>query len=186
MNNASDTKVFPSVPLPLPPYLAILEADITQRQVDAVVNAANRHLAGGGGVDGAIHRAAGMEALQKACKALGGCPTGEAKATPGFKLKAKWIIHAVGPQWQGGGAGEASLLASAYRNSLEVAAGLGCRSIAFPAISCGIYGYPAKQAALIARKAIEAFQAGPQALAKIELAFIEPELLVLTENVWVG
>ena len=170
----------------MPDYLTILKTDITERSVDAIVNAANTHLAGGGGVDGAIHRAAGAYELQKACKALGGCPRGEAKATPGFKLKAKWIIHAVGPQWHGGTEGESSLLASAYRNSLEVAARLGCRSVAFPAISCGIYGFPAKPAAQIARKAIEAFQAGPKALAKIELVFIDGDLMVLTEQVWAG
>lgn len=170
----------------LPPYLSILKADITQRPVDAVVNAANTHLAGGGGVDGAIHRAAGAYELQKACKALGGCPRGEAKATPGFKLEAKWIIHAVGPQWHGGTEGEPSLLSSAYRNSLELAAKLGCHSVAFPAISCGVYGYPAMPAAQIARKAIETFQAGPKALAKIELVFIDEDLMVLTEQVWAG
>jgi len=168
----------------LPSYLTIINADITQRPVDAVVNAANTHLAGGTGVDGAIHRAAGKEDLQKACKALGGCPRGEAKATPGFALKAKWIIHAVGPQWMGGVQGEPSLLASAYRNSLDLAASLGCRSIAFPAISCGVYGYPARQAAQIARESIEAFQAGPKALQKIELVFIDQEILDITDRVW--
>ena len=168
----------------LPPYLSILNADITQRPVDGVVNAANTYLAGGGGVDGAIHRAAGSEALQAACQVLGGCPVGEAKATPGFALKAKWIIHAVGPQWQGGSAGEPSLLASAYGNGLELAARLGCRSVAFPAISCGIYQYPAKQAAQIARRTIEAFQAGPTALAKIELVFIDSDLLEIADRTW--
>jgi O-acetyl-ADP-ribose deacetylase (regulator of RNase III) len=168
----------------MPSYLSILKADITQRPVDAIVNAANTHLAGGGGVDGAIHRAAGADDLQKACRALGGCPRGEAKATLGFALKAKWIIHAVGPQWTGGDQGEPSLLAGAYRNSLEVAAGLKCRSMALPAISCGIYGYPPKQAAVIARRSIEAFQAGPRALEKIELVFIEQELLDITLKVW--
>jgi O-acetyl-ADP-ribose deacetylase (regulator of RNase III) len=168
----------------LPVYLTIINADITQRPVDAIVNAANIHLAGGGGVDGAIHRAAGSADLQKACKALGGCPRGEAKATPGFALKAKWIIHAVGPQWMGGVQGEPSLLASAYGNSLEVAAGLGCRSIAFPAISCGIFGYPMEEAARVAKRIIEAFQTGPKALEKIELVFIDQKLLEITDHIW--
>ena len=124
--------------------------DITREQVDAVVNAANQALAGGGGVDGAIPRAAGRAELQAACRALGGCHTGDAKATPGFGLPARWIIHAVGPRWRGGEAGEAELLASCYRRSLAVADELGARSVAFPAISTGIYGYPPEEAARIA------------------------------------
>ena len=127
-----------------------VQGDITRQHVDAIVNAANSALAGGGGVDGAVHRAAGTAELQAACRAIGGCATGEAVATPGFKLAARWIIHAVGPRWRGGTAGEAELLASCYRRSLVVAAELGARSIAFPAISTGIYGYPADQAAAIA------------------------------------
>jgi O-acetyl-ADP-ribose deacetylase (regulator of RNase III) len=124
--------------------------DITTQQVDAIVNAANESLAGGGGVDGAIHRAAGASALHDACLALGGCPTGDAKATNGFGLQARWIIHAVGPRWRGGGRGEAELLASCYRRALEVADELGARRVAFPAISTGIYGYPPREAAEIA------------------------------------
>ena len=127
-----------------------VQGDITAQEVDAVVNAANQALAGGGGVDGAIHRAAGHRELQEACRALGGCPTGDAKATPGFRLPARWIIHAVGPRWRGGEKGEPEDLASCYRRSLEVADELGARSVAFPAISTGIYGYPPEEAARIA------------------------------------
>jgi O-acetyl-ADP-ribose deacetylase (regulator of RNase III) len=124
--------------------------DITTQEVDAIVNAANQKLMGGGGVDGVIHRAAGAADLHAACALLGDCPTGDAKATPGFKLPARWVIHAVGPRWRGGGHGEAELLASCYRRSLVVASELGARSIAFPAISTGIYGYPAADAAEVA------------------------------------
>ena len=127
-----------------------VKGDITREQVDAVVNAANQSLAGGGGVDGAIHRAAGATRLHAACAELGGCPTGDAKATPGFDLPARWIIHAVGPRYRDGAHGEPELLASAYRRSLEVADELGAKSVAFPAISTGIYGYPREDAARVA------------------------------------
>jgi len=129
--------------------LKVTRGDITQLEVDAIVNAANTSLLGGGGVDGAIHRAAGPGLLQ-ACRALQGCATGEAKATPGFRLPAKWVFHAVGPVWDGGGYGEAEHLAGCYRRALELAKEKGAKSIAFPAISTGIYGYPRRPAAEIA------------------------------------
>jgi len=127
-----------------------VHGDITAQDTDAIVNAANRQLQGGGGVDGAVHRAAGATELHAACADLGGCEPGDAKATPGFGLTARWIVHTVGPVWSGGTRGEPEVLASCYRRSLEVAAELGARSVAFPAISTGVYGYPPELAAGIA------------------------------------
>jgi O-acetyl-ADP-ribose deacetylase len=138
----------------VPPRLEAAAGDITTERVDAIVNAANRQLRGGGGVDGAIHRAAGADRLQAACRAIGGCPPGNAVVTDGFDLPARFVIHAVGPVWHGGDAGEAETLASCYRSSLSAADAVGARSIAFPAISTGVYGYPPEQAAEVAISAV--------------------------------
>jgi len=137
--------------------ITLVQGDITEQQVDAIVNAANESLLGGGGVDGAIHRAGGPEILAEA-RTLGGCATGDAKPTTSGHLPARWVIHAVGPVWRGGGQREAEQLVSAHRRTLEVARDLGARTVAFPAISCGIYGYPPELAAPVAVSVLDEFE----------------------------
>ena len=154
-----------------------IRADITRLNVDAIVNAANESLRGGGGVDGAIHRAAGPELLAY-CRGLGGCPTGEACITPGFRLPARHVIHTVGPVWQGGHHGEADLLASCYRNCLRLAVENALSTIAFPAISCGIYGYPVLEATRIAvRETRAALEAGPSSI-------VSAQFVCFGDDVW--
>lgn len=161
--------------------LKALQCDITHLAVDAIVNAANNSLLGGGGVDGAIHRAAGPELLE-ACRALGGCATGDAKITPGYALPARYVIHAVGPVWRGGNAGEAALLASCYTRAFELAAEYELRTLAFPAISCGVYGYPLAEAARIAiDSSLSALAANPE-VEEVTFALFDASALRVYED----
>jgi O-acetyl-ADP-ribose deacetylase (regulator of RNase III) len=159
-----------------PMRIEVRGADITKLQVDAIVNAANQSLLGGGGVDGAIHRAAGPELLEE-CRTLGGCATGQAKITKGYRLPARFVIHAVGPRYRDGRHGEPELLASCYSASLKLAAANGARSIAFPAISCGIYGYPIPDAARIAVRTVAEFLVTETSIGQVILACFGNDVL---------
>jgi O-acetyl-ADP-ribose deacetylase (regulator of RNase III) len=154
--------------------ITIIDGDITRLAVDAIVNAANRSLLGGGGVDGAIHRAAGPELLAE-CRNLGGCPTGEARITPGFRLPARYVIHTVGPVWNGGDHGEPELLARCYRSCFQLVREYGIKTIAFPAISTGVYGFPKKQAAAIAIAEIRQALADNPGIKEVLLVCFGPE-----------
>ena len=153
----------------------VIKSDITQLEVDAIVNAANKSLLGGGGVDGAIHRSAGSELLDE-CKTLGGCETGEAKLTKGYKLKASYVIHTVGPVWNGGTRGEDQLLTNCYKNSLQLANNISLKSIAFPAISTGVYRFPIDRACRIAIKSIRAYLKSDDSINEIYLVCFDRDV----------
>jgi O-acetyl-ADP-ribose deacetylase (regulator of RNase III) len=158
----------------MPIQISLIRGDITALKTDAIVNAANRSLLGGGGVDGAIHRAAGPSLLE-ACRKLNGCETGQAKITEGFRLPASYVIHTVGPVWQGGSNNEAQLLRACYMNSLRLAAENGLKSIAFPNISTGVYGFPREQAALIALGAVTGFMEDPGTVEQVIFVVFDPD-----------
>ena len=161
--------------------IEIVKGEITKEEVDAIVNAANNSLLGGGGVDGAIHNAAGPELLEY-CKIIAPCETGDAKLTPGFNLAAKYVIHTVGPVWQGGESNEASLLSSCYRNSLELADKNEIKTIAFPAISCGVYGYPHEEAALLSLYTIINYLNESDKIEVVKMVLFDDELYNVYDN----
>jgi O-acetyl-ADP-ribose deacetylase len=161
--------------------IRVLQTDITKLDVDAIVNAANSTLLGGGGVDGAIHRAAGFRLLAK-CMTLGGCPTGEARITPGYSLPARHVIHTVGPVWHGGKSGEEELLANCYRNSLALALQNGVKTIAFPAISTGVYAFPLDRATRIAVREVRAFLNAHPEIEQVTFACFSSESVALYEK----
>ena len=163
--------------------IELVSGDITRLKVDAIVNAANETLLGGGGVDGAIHRAAGPELLAE-CRTIGGCPTGQARLTKGYRLPAAYVIHTVGPVWRGGQYGEPALLADCYRNSLALALQHNVRTIAFPAISCGVYGYPVEDAAHIALHEVSTFLATHEQLHKVLLCCFSESVLNIYQQVY--
>ena len=165
--------------------MRIVQGDITRLAVDAIVNAANTSLLGGGGVDGAIHSAAGPGLLEE-CRALGGCPTGEARITRGHGLPAKWVIHTVGPVWRGGGRGERELLTDCYRNSLALAAGHAIETIAFPAISTGAYGFPIEEACRIALGEVERSLAALPAIREVSFVCFDGATLDSYDVAWAG
>jgi O-acetyl-ADP-ribose deacetylase (regulator of RNase III) len=163
--------------------LALIEGDLVELEVEAIVNAANESLLGGGGVDGAIHRAAGPDLLAE-CRTLGGCAPGDAKPTRGHRLRARWVIHTVGPRWRGGKAGEPDVLASCYRRSLAVARELGAAAVAFPAISTGVFGYPPRLAADVAIATIADELASHDQPAKVVLCMYDAHALMIGMDAW--